>query len=89
MKKSVLAFLGFGAACSACCLPFLAPLLVASGLSGVLAFSIAGVSLDYVLCVLGPWIAGAGLLLAAILLVARRRARPVCECATTCIPGKC
>jgi len=89
MKKSALAALGFGAACVACCLPLAAPLLVATGLSGVLALSLGGVTLDYVVCVLGPWIAGAGLLLAAAMFIVRRRAGEGCDCATKCIPGKC
>lgn len=89
MKKSVFAILGFGGACLACCLPFVAPLLAAAGLSGVLAFSIGGFSLDYVVCVLGPWIASVGLLLMMVRLLARRRARAVCDCAATCVPGVC
>lgn len=89
MKKSVLAILGIGAACSVCCLPFVAPLLIATGSSAVLGFSIGNVSLEYVVCMLGPWIVGVGLLWIVVLLVARRRNKAVCHCAASCVPGKC
>jgi hypothetical protein len=88
MKKLVLAILGVGAACSACCLPFIAPVLV-TAVSAVLGLSIGGVSLDDVARGLGPWIAGAALLFLSIRLVVRRRNRASCDCAASCDPGKC
>lgn len=88
MKRSVMALLGFGAACAACCVPFLAPLLVATGLSGILATKIAGVSLDYVVCVLGPLIALGGVVVLTVILF-RRKAKQSCECASTCSTETC
>lgn len=89
MKKAVLTILGLGAACSVCCLPLLAPLLAATGLSTMLTLAVGGASLNYLLCVLGPGIVIAGLLLAAALLLARRRASAVCDCAATCGSDQC
>jgi hypothetical protein len=87
--RSILALLGIGTACAACCLPFLAPFLVATGLSGILALRVGGVSLDYMVCVAGPWIAVAGGLALVIALVRRGRGKTTCACETLCTPGEC
>lgn len=93
MKKSIMGLLGIGTACAACCTPLLAPLLAALGLSGVLALRIGSVSLDEIVCVYGPWIAGAGV--AALLarigwgMWRRRGATAACDCAAVCVPVAC
>ncbi len=88
MRRVFWSVLGVGLACSAYCLPLLAPLLAAAGLSGVLASTLFGLSLDIVICRVGPWL----LVLAAVLVLTRavrRRAKPVCGCESVCEVGGC
>ncbi|MEO5866401.1 MAG: hypothetical protein ABIS14_15435 [Sphingomonas sp.] len=95
MKKSFFAVFGIGVACTACCLPFAAPLLLATGLSGLLAVRIAGVSVEYVMCEWGPSIAllgAAGLAAYFARLAWKNRAARLqasCDCAISCTPAAC
>lgn len=88
MKKSILTLLGIGTACLACCLPLFAPVMATLGVSSVLALRVAGVTLDYILCLLLPLVAFAGLGV-TLLLLARTRAKAACSCKSACQPDTC
>jgi len=80
MKKRLLGLVALGAACAACCLPFIAAGLGALGLGSALTAKVAGVSLDAILCIWGPvFFLGAG---AVILVAARGRRVTRCGCGT-------
>lgn len=88
MKKSIMVFLGLGAACAACCLPLIIPIAASIGLSGLAAANIAGFSVEFILCALLPLTAIVGLGLIALWRM-RRRKRADCNCESACTPGQC
>lgn len=92
MKNRVLAALGLGAACAACCAPLLAPLLFGAGTAGLgVSFSLSqmGLGVDEIVCggLAAAFIAGG----AYWFWRTQRKAKAAkqCECIAACDPQTC
>jgi membrane protein implicated in regulation of membrane protease activity len=83
--------LGVGAACAACCIPLILPLVLGAGIAGAGALGgslLLGFTLDQVLCVGLPLAALGVLLVVWSRRVFRSRAKP-CGCEASCEVDRC